>query len=176
MDCDIKREERYRSCDNPRPQNGGANCTGSDRESNDKEVCWTGTKCPSNCPPFTWYMDCARSCEHCVTDCNKFKGTCTACKAGFDSPLHSCNQSCPKYKYGLKCRGNCMEKCEGLDCTERVDGTCPDKSNNSWMYWLLLLLLLPFAYLLYYLFKPKQRLVFDEEEFKEDKNKSEPDF
>ncbi|XP_055873817.1 uncharacterized protein LOC106070401 [Biomphalaria glabrata] len=97
--------------------------------------------CPEDCPVGKWGSNCAGQCEHCDPDCNKRNGTCTVCRPGYHYPHLSCSKRCEKYTFGDMCRGNCIERCGGEDCMERVLGICPPKNSIPSAYWLLLLII-----------------------------------
>ncbi|KAH9495604.1 hypothetical protein Btru_014767 [Bulinus truncatus] len=140
--CSEKAKFRKRICAKPKSPLCDENASET-KMSN----CYVHGKCPIkfttcsssvylDCPPFTWDVDCVQNCQNCHTDCDKFNGSCTTCKAGFKNPTRSCTKGCDQYEYGEECSGDCRLKCKGKDCYERVNGTCiVDGQLSEWLPW-----------------------------------------
>ncbi|XP_059160544.1 uncharacterized protein LOC131944071 [Physella acuta] len=140
LECGKYGHTRRRACDNPPPVSDGDNCEGESFLRKDSN-CGKNLTCPSDCGFNRWYFGCARSCENCDGDCDKFTGTCAKCKTGYGSPELSCSQFCPAYTFGANCLGRCMEKC-GTECLDKFEGTCPpsEVNNRKYLWWLTLLI------------------------------------
>ncbi|KAK6959983.1 platelet endothelial aggregation receptor 1, partial [Biomphalaria glabrata] len=132
--CKVSEEIRKRSCTKPRPEHGGRNCIGTDTEMRNA-TCYKGVICSEDCPPYTWDLNCVRSCNNCIDDCNKMNGSCSSCTKGFKFPEAGCIEACGKFQFGENCAGDCTKKC-GEDCLERKTGTCPIHGNwGLWTEW-----------------------------------------
>ncbi|KAK0062063.1 semaphorin-5A [Biomphalaria pfeifferi] len=106
-------------------------------EEGQPEACYVREMCPAKCPSFTWGLNCYQNCSKCYQPCNKFNGTCSQCKAGYKNAKYGCNQSCGLFEFGQDCTGNCLTKCDGEDCYDRVTGEC----NTSKIYFVVIFLL-----------------------------------
>ncbi|XP_055873830.1 uncharacterized protein LOC106062124 isoform X2 [Biomphalaria glabrata] len=168
LNCKEKQMQRLRVCDSPAPEPGGLECFGPPVQLTDDNLC--NAICPNDCPNYKWGLNCTKDCSNCFTPCDKNKGTCDSCKAGFHIPMKSCTYECDKYFFGYDCRGNCIDRCEGQDCVERVTGTCPAKKSYNSLYFLLLLLLIPIAILCYLPQKYKRQIEYAETDFDEFEN------
>nr|XP_022308425.1 multiple epidermal growth factor-like domains protein 10 [Crassostrea virginica] len=75
------------------------------------------------CPTSGYYgTNCSIPCpEHCLTHCHIEKGTCQACKPGYQG--QRCEQVCPNGTYGINCKWTCGQCANFLPCS-RFDGTC----------------------------------------------------
>ncbi|KAH9495248.1 hypothetical protein Btru_016173 [Bulinus truncatus] len=85
-----------------------------------------GPKKPGNpnCSVGTHGDKCQFTCPNCLPDCNKLTGECVECQPGFVLLFKSCDIDCPDFTYGKNCSQDCVRKCQGLDCVDRVDGNC----------------------------------------------------
>ncbi|KAH9495623.1 hypothetical protein Btru_014828 [Bulinus truncatus] len=115
IECGDKKQARTRHCEDPP-------CDGFFIETRNAEC---NIKCPSECPPNKWGLNCTGSCDNCLSGCNKEEGVCVSCKKGFQEPLLSCSKKCGPFTYGANCKWSCKEKCGGVDCIDSVEGTCP---------------------------------------------------
>uniref|UniRef100_A0A2C9KKX0 Uncharacterized protein n=1 Tax=Biomphalaria glabrata TaxID=6526 RepID=A0A2C9KKX0_BIOGL len=98
-------------------------------------TCYKGVICSEDCPPYKWDLNCVRSCNNCIDDCNKMNGSCSSCTKGFKFPEAGCIEACGKFQFGENCAGDCTKKC-GEDCLERKTGTCPIHGNwGLWTEW-----------------------------------------
>ncbi|KAK0062064.1 multiple epidermal growth factor-like domains protein 10, partial [Biomphalaria pfeifferi] len=129
--CSDRFQHRNRICAKPKSPICDEHATekrGSD--------CYVKGKCPTDCQPYTWNVDCVGSCKNCKSECDKFNGSCDSCKAGFKDPANGCNKGCEQFEYGDDCKGDCKIKCKGKDCFDRINGTCiVDAQLSEWTEW-----------------------------------------
>ncbi|KAH9495605.1 hypothetical protein Btru_014768, partial [Bulinus truncatus] len=123
QDCSEYRLVRTRKC-LPVEQGRRPVCKEQLLEYGFENACYTDTLCPGQCPSYTWGPNCLRNCSRCYQPCNKFNGTCRRCKAGFKGAKQGCNLTCDQFEFGQDCLGNCLTKCDGEDCLDRVTGEC----------------------------------------------------
>uniref|UniRef100_A0A2C9LXU4 Uncharacterized protein n=1 Tax=Biomphalaria glabrata TaxID=6526 RepID=A0A2C9LXU4_BIOGL len=87
--CDVSDLVRKRMCSSNEPTSDAVECPGSVSELT-PGTCYLNVKCPADCPTFQWDVNCKMSCANCMTDCDKFNGTCTRCQAGYKTPEEAC--------------------------------------------------------------------------------------
>ncbi|XP_066297373.1 uncharacterized protein [Branchiostoma lanceolatum] len=107
--CGFGNQSRSRSCDNPRPLGGGANCTGNSEET---QVCDTGQQCPVNGNWSEWTS---------WSSCN------VTCGLGNHSRSRSCDNPSPQHG-GVNCSGS-------LEEVRTCDSGRPCAVNGNWSQW-----------------------------------------
>ncbi|KAK0061949.1 platelet endothelial aggregation receptor 1 [Biomphalaria pfeifferi] len=117
--CTEPKQARKRNCISEEPE---LQCYGK-REEWKSFNCYVNELCPGVCPKGEWGVDCVNKCGHCLDDCDKFQGSCSACQPGFMGRETGCMKACGEGSYGQDCSGNCQQKC-GSDCVDRVTGEC----------------------------------------------------
>ncbi|XP_059166812.1 uncharacterized protein LOC131949064 isoform X2 [Physella acuta] len=124
LECNETFSKRSRLCENPAPQ-------------------YEGMRSP--CPVGKYGRYCEISCGRCAGTgtCNLITGKCQPCLNGWTG--EKCTTPCPEMTYGLACNHSCLEKCNGRDCIERVQGICPaiyDVGLSAVVYYIFLILIL----------------------------------
>ncbi|KAH9495595.1 hypothetical protein Btru_014740 [Bulinus truncatus] len=150
-DCSKTHFERERVCYSPYDEQPDIPCRGDSRETKTGDCYTSHKKCPTSCPQRKWGPGCTKTCDKCFGDCDKFNGTCDRCKPGYRLPNKGCFHPCDKNRYGQDCKGDCLEKCGGMDCIERVNGNCKPENGNKY---LIFLILLPVPVIVYFLMPP----------------------
>ncbi|XP_059166804.1 uncharacterized protein LOC131949060 isoform X1 [Physella acuta] len=146
LECNETFSKRSRLCENPAPQYEGMRCMGYAEESNN-EKCRVCRMTP--CPVGKYGRYCEIACGHCAGTgtCNLITGRCQPCLNGWTG--EKCTAPCPEMTYGHACKHSCLEKCNGRDCIERVQGICPaiyDVGLSAVVYYIFLVLLLGTLY------------------------------
>ncbi|KAK0055766.1 hemicentin-1, partial [Biomphalaria pfeifferi] len=72
--------------------------------------CYVHKKCPLECPQYSWGPDCENSCINCISDCDKFNGSCDKCRRGYDNPNMSCSKADGKFSGWSSWK--CIRECE----------------------------------------------------------------
>ncbi|KAI8786349.1 multiple epidermal growth factor domains protein 6 [Biomphalaria glabrata] len=78
-----------------------------------------------DCPIGSYGTDCTGTCNNCVPDCDKVTGKCEECADGFILTDYHCNHTCPPFKFGKNCSGDCILRCLGFECDDVTNGSCP---------------------------------------------------
>ncbi|KAI8487892.1 hypothetical protein Bbelb_343400 [Branchiostoma belcheri] len=106
--CGVGTETRDRTCTNPAPENGGAECDGSAQES---RSCDTGLSCPVDGGWSSW---------------GEWSSCSVTCGYGSQSRSRTCTNPAPAYG-GADCAGSAQET---RQCNA---GSCP--VNGGWTIW-----------------------------------------
>nr|KAI8752501.1 platelet endothelial aggregation receptor 1-like [Biomphalaria glabrata] len=84
---------------------------------------------------YNWGPRCLLNCSGCVDGCSSIDGLCDQCKTGYETEFTGCDKFvCEPYRYGLRCEGDCIEKC-GEDCENHRIGTCPEHAEEERSLW-----------------------------------------
>ncbi|XP_074662935.1 uncharacterized protein LOC141915339 [Tubulanus polymorphus] len=120
--CDNATNTRNRTCGCPEPANGGANCTGDEKQVNQ----CTLNACPQNCTVNAWseWTPCSSTCGTGIRErernktSDEIEGYCPHLKEQEPCNVTCTNHTCPDQQKWDNCSNICEKTCDDLRNTE----------------------------------------------------------